>query len=103
MRILLAELKQERSGRARFQRKVQLAQVCLASGHGDVAEPILSELAAEIERRRLEDWESPEIVAHPLTLLYRCWASKDTTAEEKQKLYARICCLDPVQALTCSK
>ena len=67
-----------------------------------MAQPILLELAAEIERRKLEDWEAADVLAHPLVLLYRCLAKVEASDEEKRKLYARICCLDPSQALSCS-
>ncbi|MBM3744382.1 MAG: type VI secretion system protein TssA [Acidobacteria bacterium] len=99
--ILAREAAQERSGRARFQRKVQLAQVCLGAGLETVAYPVLEELAAEVERRRLEEWETQETIAHALTLLYRAMGKLGASPEEKQKVYARICRLDPVQALAC--
>ncbi len=101
--ILSREAAQEFSGRGRFQRRVQLAQVCLGAGREAIARPILEELAREIEQRRLEDWEAPDTVAHALALLYRCMERMETTAEEKQKIYGRICRLDPVQALSISR
>jgi len=101
--ILAREAAQERSGRARFQRKVQLAQICLGTGLEAVACPVLEDLAAEIERRRLEEWETPEMIAHALSLLYRSMNKLGVSAEERQKIYARICRLDPVQALACAR
>jgi len=101
--ILARAAAQERSGRARFQRKIQLAGVCMASGHEAIAYPILRELAEEIERRKLEEWESADTIAHPLTLLFRCIEKVDPASAEKQKIYAQICRLDPLQALTFSK
>jgi type VI secretion system protein ImpA len=102
--ILVREAERERSGRGRFQRKVQLAQLCLSSGHDNIAYPILEDLAAEIERRGLEDWEPGEVLAHPLALLFRCLNSKrGEESEQLHKLYARICRLDPLQALACSR
>jgi len=101
--ILARESAQERSGRARFQRRIQLAEVCMAAGYEAVAWPILEELAQEIEQRKLEEWEAPEVVAHPLVLLFRCLSKLDRDSEEKQRIYARICRLDPMQALACSK
>ncbi len=100
--LLMREMAQERSGRGKFQRKSQLAQICVATGHQTIAFPILQDLAGEIERRKLEDWEEPQMVAHPLTLLYRCLA-KEAPPEERQKLYAWICRLDPLQALNVAK
>ena len=101
--ILSHEIAHERSGRARFQRKIQLAQICMSTGHEAIAYPILNDVSDEIEHRRLEEWEASEVVAHPLALLFRCMNQLDGDAESKRKLYARICRLDPVQALACSK
>jgi type VI secretion system protein ImpA len=97
--MLVRELAQERNGRARFHRKVQVAQLCISTGYDGIAEPILQELAAEIERRKLEDWESPELLAQPLGLLYRCLTKAEDNAEERRKLYSWICRLDPLQAM----
>lgn len=101
--ILAREAAQERSGRGRFQRRIQLAEVCMAAGYEAIAWPILDELAREIEERRLEEWEAPEILAHPLTLLFRCLSKLEGDSAEKQKIYARICRLDPIQALACKR
>ena len=100
--LLMREMTQERSGRGRFQRKSQLAQICVATGHQTIAFPILQDLAGEIERRKLEDWEAPEMVAHPLALLYKCLA-QDAAPEERQRLYSWICRLDPLQAMNVAK
>jgi type VI secretion system protein ImpA len=97
--ILNREVTQEPSGRGRFQRRVQLAQICLGAGHEAVALPILEQLAAEAERRKLEEWESPDVIAHVLTLLYRSMDKTDVSSEEKQRIYGQICRLDPVEAL----
>jgi type VI secretion system protein ImpA len=101
--MLMREMAQERNGRARFRRKVQLTELCISTGHEAIAVPILQELAAEIERRKLEDWESPEVLAQPLALLYRCLTKADSNAEERQKLYSWICRLDPLQAMKVSR
>jgi type VI secretion system protein ImpA len=103
MEILTREIAQERSGRARFEKKMQLAEVCLATGHESIAYPILKELAQEIERRKLEEWESPKVLANSLTLFFRCLDKMAGDALEKEEIYQRICRLDPVQALACQK
>jgi type VI secretion system protein ImpA len=101
--IMANEAAQESSGRGRFRRRVQLAQICLGAGRAELAAPILQDLSGEIERRNLEQWEPPDMLSHPLALLFRCLAKLDAGAEEKQKLYARICRLDPLQALSIHK
>lgn len=97
--ILAREVGQERSGRGRFHRKMQLAGICLAAGHEQVALPILEEMFKEIEQRKLEEWEAPDLVAQPLLLLVKCMDKLGQNSEERQRVYARICKLDPMRAL----
>jgi type VI secretion system protein ImpA len=97
--LLTREMNNERTGRGRFQRHIQLANVFLATKHEAIAYPILVELAEEIERRKLEEWEEPSIVAQPLALLYRCAEKLGRDEAEKEKIYQKLCRLDPAQAL----
>lgn len=94
--LLSREMEHERSGRARFLRKVQLAHVCLATSNPQIARPVLEALAEEIDRRQLEDWEAADFLAQPLALLYQCCANGDISRE---KVYDRVCRLDPTRAL----
>jgi type VI secretion system protein ImpA len=102
IQMLADETQRQPSGRARFQRKLQLAQICMITGHETLARPILEELAASIAEHNLEDWEAADAVAHPLAMLYRCLDKLDGDAQVRQKLYAQISRLDPVQALQCT-
>ena len=97
--MLTREIGQERSGRGRFTRQIQLANIFLATKHEAIAYPILVELAEEIERRKLEEWEEPATVAQPLALLYRCAEKLGRDDAEKQRIYQKLCRLDPGQAL----
>jgi type VI secretion system protein ImpA len=99
IQMLAEEIPRQRSGRGRFQRKLQLAQICMTVGHEGLAQPILEELAACIDAHKLEDWEAADAMAQPLALLYRCLKRNDGDAQAQNKLYARISRLDPVQAL----
>ena len=101
--ILTREATAEKSGRGRFQRRLQLAQLCLSMGYERIAHPILEQLAAEIDSRGLEGWEAAPSVAQPLALLYRCLEKLNTAPDLKQKVYDRICRLDPLQALACGR
>jgi len=103
IQMLADEIPRQPSGRTRFQRKLQLAQICMMTGHESVAQPILEELAGCIDSHRLDEWEAAEVVSHPLAMLYRCISKMDGAAEMKQKLYARLSRLDPVQALECAR
>lgn len=101
IQMLAAEIPRQHSGRARFQRKMQLAQICMMTGHEMLAQPILEELAQSIDHHALDEWESREVVAQPLAMLYKCLSKLDGDDAVKQKLYARISRLDPIQALEC--
>lgn len=97
--ILSAEISHQNSGRGKFQRRMQLSQLCMTIGHDAISRSILEELVQMIDRHQLEHWESPEMVAHALSMLYGCMQKLNGDPVEKQKLYARICRLDPMQAL----
>ena len=101
--LLTREVAKERSGRARFQRNLQLAQICTSAGHESIAYPILQGLSDEIERRNLEDWEASDMLANVLGLLFRCMAKLKVDSEQKDRLYQRICRLDPLQAMHLAK
>lgn len=101
--LLTKEISQERSGRRRFSRKVQLASICLASKYDSIAYPILMELAEEIEDRKLEEWEDASVIANSLALLFRCLNKLGGSDAEKQRIYQKICRLDPLLALTLGK
>ncbi len=101
--ILSREITQERSGRGRFQRKVQLARICLDCKFEAIARPILEGLAEEIDSRKLETWEPADMLAQPLALLYHSFSKAERDATAGRELYARICRLDPIQAMSVSK
>ena len=103
LQMLMREMVQERSGRGRFYRKVQLTRLCDSTGYDAIALPILQEMASEIERRKLEDWEAGDMIAEPLALLHRCLSKNGGEDAEVKKLYAWICRLDPLQAIRISK
>ncbi len=98
---LTRELAQSDSGRSRFLRRMQLAQLLMAMGKDAVAYPILRELAQEVADRKLEEWESPTVVARPLALMYRCMAKLQVDTGQMEELHTRICKLDVAQALSC--
>lgn len=97
--ILMREAAQEKSERARFLRRSQAAHIMVDAGLEAVAMPILEEMAEQIEKHGLEEWEDGQTVAQPLGLLYRCLGKMGGDASAAQSLYLRVCRLDPMQAI----
>lgn len=102
--LLMGELAKEKSPRARFLRRTQIARLMVESGLEPIAVPILEELLGLIETHKLSEWETGELVAEPMALLYRCIEKlpEGAVAGERStaSLYPRICSLDPLQAIS---
>jgi type VI secretion system protein ImpA len=89
------------SGRARFQRRLQIAQICIDAGEIRVARRVLEELVKEIDERKLEEWEAGEMIAQPLALLLKCIDPSDDSGE-RETLFARLCRINPIAAMNVS-
>ncbi len=98
--IMRAEVSRQRSGRRRFRRNMQMVELAIAAGKDGIAQPLLEDIAAAIENHKLDAWEDPEQMASDLTKLMRYSKKIQGSAADKQKLFERICRLDPVQALS---
>jgi type VI secretion system protein ImpA len=98
--IMRKEITQQRSGRGRFERTMQLIELCRTAGKDAIAQPLLDDIANSIENHKLDDWEDPEMVASALAALMKMSKRIQDSATEKRKLFERICRLDPVQALS---
>jgi type VI secretion system protein ImpA len=101
--MLAQDVALQQTGRGRFLSKVAFCQICLATNRDQLALPILEELVETIEQHHLDKWESSDSIAHALTLFYRCLDKSGADAALKQKIYARICRLDPMKALRFGK
>ena len=101
IQLLMRDAAQQPSGRARFQRRLQIAQLCMGAGQGKVAYPVLEELVKEIDDRHLEEWEATDLLAPPLALLLRC-LDKAGNDSARDAIFARLCRIDPVAAMDIS-
>jgi type VI secretion system protein ImpA len=97
--ILQQDLARQRCGRERFRRKMQLVEMCIRTSKQNIAQPILDDLAAAIEAHKLDDWEEPAMVANALSAIMKLSQRIQNDAATRQKLFERICRLDPAQAL----
>jgi len=97
--ILQQDIARQRSGRERFRRKMQLVEMCASTSKQNIAQPILDDLAATIENHKLDDWEDPGLVAGALSTIMKLSQRIQADKAQQQKLFERICRLDPAQAL----
>ena len=102
VRILNRDLARQPSGRARFQRRLQMARICFDHGQSNLAHLFLEQLQAVTDEHKLDGWETGEMVASALALLYKCKIQRGEDPSVLEPLYNRIATLDPVQALNCS-
>jgi type VI secretion system ImpA family protein len=96
----------EHNGRGRFHRRLMLAEICLTTKREKLATAILEELAEQIDKFQLENWESSALIGAVWSRLYRCYQNEQAgtaDAERAAKLFDRLCRLDPWQALACSE
>jgi type VI secretion system protein ImpA len=97
--LLMNELAREKSRRGRFLRQTQIASVMVDAGLHGVALPMLEELMGQVDSFKLEEWETGDVVARPLALLFRCLQAAEGDPVVRQSLYLRICRLDPLAAM----
>jgi type VI secretion system protein ImpA len=97
--ILQQDIARKRSGRERFRRRMQLVEICASTNKPNVAQPILDDLAAAIENHKLDEWEDPALIASALATLMKMSVKIQADKAAQQKLFERICRLDPAQAL----
>ncbi len=97
--LLARDASQQASGRMKYNRRMQIAELCLASGNSGVALPILRELIAEMEHRNLESWETGDMITKPISLLLR---SQNGAMDpgDREALFTRLCRVDPAVALS---
>ncbi|HET9409543.1 MAG TPA: type VI secretion system protein TssA [Candidatus Sulfotelmatobacter sp.] len=97
--ILQQDIARKRSGRERFRRRMQLVEMCTTTNKPTIAQPILDDLAAAIETHKLDEWEDPAVVASALSTIMRMSSKIQADKAQQQKIFERICRLDPAQAL----
>ena len=86
--------------KGRFQRRLNLASLCLDAGQPSMARPLLEQLDEEIERFSLDQWE-PGLCLQVWNNLKRCYqellsqrASNGFYQEKVDGLFEKICRLD---------
>jgi type VI secretion system protein ImpA len=97
--ILMQAASRGGSARGRFLLRTRASAIMLDHGMAKVALPVLQELAEQVEKYQLEEWEEGAVTAEALGLLYRCLARVNGDYPVPDDLYLRICRLDPLRAI----
>ena len=98
--IMMHEVDRQLTGRGQFFRKLQLAEICVAAGKPEIAQPMIEDLVASIESNHLETWESPKTIAKALVMIMKNSQRIQMDDSEKHRLFEKVVRLDPVQAIT---
>ena len=100
LELIRRAMKAAQSGRDRFLRKLQMAELCLMVNNARLALPLAEDLSRQVDAFHLEEWEEERISARVWSVLYRCLrAGGDGQAERAREIFARLCRLDIGQAL----
>jgi type VI secretion system protein ImpA len=95
--VMVRAVRQARTGRERFLRTLQQAELCLGSDRPNLALPLLEMLAQRVDELRLEQWEDGSLCARVFSHLYRCLVGKDEA--RAAAVYNRLCQIDAGAAL----
>lgn len=90
--VMAKAVRQAGSGRERFQRELQRAELCIAVNRDALALPVLEILAARIDDQKLDQWEDPSFCARVLSALHRCLKGRDPA--RAAAIHHRLCQLD---------
>ena len=100
--VEMTSLAAQQYGRANFQHRLRLAEICLGIDRRRLGIMILEELARTIDEFKLEQWESPELLGRVWGRLYESYKSAEPGTEQGVRaaaLFDRLCRLNPWQAL----
>jgi type VI secretion system protein ImpA len=95
--VLARAARQARTGRERFIRTLEQAEICLAENRVELALPLLDGLAQRVDEFHLDQWEDSSLCARIFSTLYRCLRGKDEV--RARAVYNRLCQLDLTVAL----
>ena len=97
--MLMESVSTAQSGRDRFLLRMEVCRVCLQADHKELAAHLLRHMLGEAEELRLEHWEGPTLLGTLLAMLLNATNGDEANPEERAKLFARLCRVDPARAL----
>lgn len=98
--LMRAEVESQGSGRGRFLRQLQMAELALQANAKDIALPFLEDIRAAVTEYKVVLWEDRALAVQALSDLYLYHPEIVSNAGEKAKIFNQICRLDPAKALS---
>jgi type VI secretion system protein ImpA len=86
------------SGRESFLNRMEICRLSLRAGQTSLAVNMLRHMMAEVEERRLSEWEDRDLLGELISMLLEAANAAKADAMERQDIYARLCRVDPVRA-----
>jgi hypothetical protein len=98
--VMVQAVRQARTGRERFLRTLQQAELCMSMNRAALAQPMLEFLAKRLDELHLDQWEDPSLCARVLTQYYHCLRGTDEA--RAAMIFNRLCQLDAGAAILLS-
>ncbi|GAB4406785.1 MAG: hypothetical protein OHK0021_18170 [Bryobacter sp.] len=99
LEIMRNEIESQPSGRGKFLREIQVAELCVQANAKEIAQPILEQIKAKMEEFRLTQWEDRAVVVQALAAIYLYHEETIDSDRDRNAIFQQICRLDPVRAL----
>ncbi len=93
------EIESAPSGRGRFLRELQVAELCIQANVKEIAQPFLEHIKETIEEFKVTQWEDRALVVQALVDLYLYHENTIDSSSDRDRVFQQICRLDPVRAL----
>ncbi len=98
--LISRAVRDARTGRERFFRTFQQAELCMMLGRTPIASTLLEALTSQVEELHLDHWEDPERCAEVVAAYYHCLQQQSDP--RARAVYKRLCQLDITLALRTS-
>ena len=95
--VMVQAVRQAATGRERFLRTLQQAELCLSFERPGLALPLFEYLARRIDELQLDQWEEASLCSRVLSQYYGCLKGRDEA--RAQAVYNRLCQLDAGAAM----
>jgi type VI secretion system protein ImpA len=99
LEIMRNEIESQPSGRGKFLRELQVAELCVQANVKEIAQPFLERIKEKLVEFKVTEWEDRALVVQALADLYLYHDNTVESSSDRDQIFQQICRLDPVRAL----